>query len=161
MCPLAQRTDNAGSFPSRWMAAHIFSLFSDMLKPRNLMKSFHVNLEVSFQLEVVNQGWVSIWASMTINLLFFPPHSPLPATGCHFSKCHGLFSPSDRLSFIYWLGAAWLYSSSVFIRDFAVLNCFTNTVCNTMRTSWRFRPWYSLNIGDAVINVLREYSTIY
>ena len=56
MCPLAQRTDNTGSFPSRWMAAHIFSLLSNMLKPRNLMKSFHVNLEVSFQLEVVNQG---------------------------------------------------------------------------------------------------------
>lgn len=52
--PFAQRTDNTGSF-SRWMAAHIFSLFSNMLKPQYLMKSFHVDLEVSFQLEVVNQ----------------------------------------------------------------------------------------------------------
>lgn len=50
----AQRTDNAGSF-SRWMAAHIFSLLSNMLKLQYLMKSFHVDLEVSFQLEVVNQ----------------------------------------------------------------------------------------------------------
>lgn len=35
------------------------------------MKSFHVDLEVSFQLEVAIQEKVSIWASMIINLFFF------------------------------------------------------------------------------------------
>lgn len=51
---VSQRTDNTGSF-SRWMAAHIFSLLSNMPKPQYLMKSFHVDLEVNFQLEAVNQ----------------------------------------------------------------------------------------------------------
>ena len=38
--------------------------FFHFLKTKFLMKSFHVDLKVSFQLEVVNQEWVSIWASM-------------------------------------------------------------------------------------------------
>lgn len=36
----------------------------------NPMKSLHVDLRVSIQLEMVNQQWDSIWASMTMNQRF-------------------------------------------------------------------------------------------